>query len=79
MIDITKETWNKSGVEVIVLNGIKWLNRKNIEERLDYANLPVIKRKYRSDYRKHRNELVEEPKQIQKNNQRECFYVKISQ
>ena len=26
MIDITKETWEKSGVEVIVLNGIKWRN-----------------------------------------------------
>ena len=31
MIEITKETSGKSYVEVIVLNGKKWLNEKNIE------------------------------------------------
>ena len=62
MIDITKETWGGNGVEVIVLNGIKWLNEKHIEERLDHANLPVFTRKYRSKYRKHRYELLDEPK-----------------
>lgn len=45
MIDITKGIWQKSGVEVIVLNGIKWLNKKHGEEKIDHENFPVITRK----------------------------------
>ena len=52
MVIITKKTWKKDGVEVIVhKNDIKWLNAKHIEE-LGHANLPVITRKYPSKYRK---------------------------
>ena len=35
----------KSGVEVIVRNDIKWIYEKHVEERLDHANLPVLTRK----------------------------------
>ena len=52
----------KTAVEVIVVNGIKWFNKKHIEDRLDHANSPVLTRKYHLDYRKHRYELVDEPK-----------------
>ena len=48
--------YRKNGVEVIVLNGIKWLNKKDIKEGLDHKHLPVNTKKYPSKYRKHRYE-----------------------
>ena len=36
----------KNDVEVIVLNDIKWLNEKNIEEQLEHANLAVMTLKH---------------------------------
>ena len=30
MVHITKETWEKTGVEVIIFNGKKWLNEEHI-------------------------------------------------
>ena len=35
---------------------------KNIKERLDHNNMPLIAVKYVSDHKKHRYELVDEPK-----------------
>ena len=52
----------ENGVEVIIDNGVLWLNEKHIEEGLDHANLIVLTKKYHSDYRKHRHELVSKPK-----------------
>ena len=50
----------KNFVEVIVdNNGILWLNKKNIEEGLSHSNLPVITKKYHSDYKKYRYQLVD--------------------
>ena len=40
----------RHGAEVIVLNGLRWLNEKYIEEGLDHANLPVLTRKYPSKH-----------------------------
>ena len=37
-----------------------------MEERLEFKNLPIITRKYLSKYRKHRFELVDEPKKQQR-------------
>ena len=54
--------WEENSVEVIVLNGIKWLNEKNIEEQLGRANLPALTRRYPSKYSTHKRELVGEPK-----------------
>ena len=47
MINITKETLENNGIEVIVdsVNTL-WLNEKNIEEKLGYKNLSVITDKY---------------------------------
>ena len=41
MIDITKETWDKSGVEVIMFNGLNLLNENHIEEELNHGKWGV--------------------------------------
>ena len=43
-------------------DGKLWLNEKHIEEGLDRKNLREIPIKYHSDHKKHRCDLVEEPK-----------------
>ena len=62
MFNITKETLENSGIEVIVdsVNAL-WLNEKNIEEKLSHKNLPVITNKYDKIYKKSRYELVYKP------------------
>ena len=52
-----------NGVETIVdSDGVLWLNKKHIEEGLENKILRVTIVKYLSDHRKHRYELVDEPK-----------------
>ena len=62
MFNITKETLENNGVEVIVdsFNAL-WLNEKNIEEKLGHKNLPVVTSKYDKIYKKSRYELVDKP------------------
>ena len=62
MINITKETLENNGIEVIVdsVNTL-WLNEKNIEEKLGHKNLPVITNKYDKIYKKRRCDLVNKP------------------
>ena len=62
MFNITKETLENNGIEVIVdsVNAL-WLNEKNIEEKLGHKNLPAITNKYNKIYRKCRYELVNKP------------------
>ena len=62
MFNITKETLENRGIEVIVdsVNAL-WLNEKNIEEKLSHKNLPVITNKYDKIYKKNRYELVNKP------------------
>ena len=63
MVDISRKTYERNDIETIVDNdGILWLNEKHIEEGLDHKNFREIIRKYHSDHRKHRYELVKEPK-----------------
>ena len=57
MVEITKETWEQNGVEVIVSGGKKWLNEKHIETKLGHTNLPAITLQYSSELRKQRQEL----------------------
>ena len=52
MIEITKETWGRNGVEVIVLNDIKWLNETNIKDQLKHSNLAAVTLQYPRKYRK---------------------------
>ena len=62
MFNITKETLENNGIEVIVdsVNAL-WLNEKNIEEKLGHKNLPVITNKYDKIYKKRRYDLVNKP------------------
>ena len=62
VFNITKETLENNGIEVIVdsANAL-WLNEKNIEEKLGHKNLPVISNKFDKMYKKHRCELVNKP------------------
>ena len=46
MVVITKEIWEKNGVEVVIFNGEKWLNEKNIEKQLDRSTLRKTFSKY---------------------------------
>ena len=62
MFNITKETLENNGIEVIVdsVNAL-WLNEKNIEEKLGHKNLPVISNRHNKIYKKRRCELVNKP------------------
>ena len=74
MINIDKETYENNNIEAIVdSNNILWLNEKPIEKKLDNKNLPAITNKYDQMYKKHRHELINEPK----NNQMKDFYIVI--
>ena len=48
MFNITKETLENNGIEVIVdsVNAL-WLNEKNIEEKLDHKNLQRYNKIYK--------------------------------
>ena len=57
MVKITKEKWEENGVEVMVVNGKKGLNKKHIEEQLKNSNLAATKLQYSSELRKQRKNL----------------------
>ena len=42
MVEITKQTWERNGVEVIVFNGKKCLNKTNIKDQLKHSNLAAV-------------------------------------
>ena len=53
MLNITQETLENNGIEVIVdsFNAL-WLNEKNTEEKLGHKNLAAITNKYDKIYKK---------------------------
>ena len=57
MIKISKKTWGKNGVDVIVFNGKKWLNKINIKYQLKGSTLAAVTLQYSSELRKQRQEL----------------------
>ena len=60
---ITKEIYENNNIEIIVDDyDTLWLHEKHTEEKLGHKDLTVITNKYDSIYRKHRYELVDEPK-----------------
>ena len=66
MVDINKQTYENTEIEVILDGtGMLWLNEKHIEEKLGHKNLPVITYKYDPVYKKHKYELVDKPKSKQ--------------
>ena len=52
----------KNGADTIINNNTLWLNEKHIEYKLGHTNLSVLTTKYLSKLRKHRDELVNNPK-----------------
>ena len=59
MFFITLDTWRKNGVEVRIVDGIKWLNEWNIKEQLRRVNFRYTSRQYSSKLIKQRKELQE--------------------
>ena len=76
MFNITKETRENNGIEVIVdsVNAL-WLNEKNIEEKLGHKNLPVITNKYGKIYKKRRCDLINKPI---KQSDRRCLHIDLA-
>ena len=63
MVDIRRKTYERNGRETIIDNDvILWLNEKHMEQGLDHKNFLEIITKYNLNHKKHRYELVEEPK-----------------
>ena len=63
MVNINKDTYENNDIEAIVNSiGTLWLNKMNIEEKLGQKNLPAITNKYDQEYKKHRHDLVNNPK-----------------
>ena len=63
MVAIGRKTYERTGVETIVHDdGILLLNEKHKEEGLDHKTLRNVTTKYNSNHKKHRYELVDEPK-----------------
>ena len=47
MVDISRETYERNGIEAIVDNdGISWLNKKHIKEQFDHEHMRIIRLKY---------------------------------
>ena len=42
MVEITKETWGKNEVEVIIFSGKKRMNETNIKDQLKHSNLAAV-------------------------------------
>ena len=57
MAEISEETWQKNGMEVIVFNGKKWLNETNVKDQLKHSNLAAVTLQYPLKYKKQRQEL----------------------
>ena len=65
MANITKETYEANGIEVIKDKlGKLWLNERYIQEKLGHKNLPALTNQYPKKYKKHRSELNESTKQL---------------
>ena len=63
MVEISKEKHERNVIETIVdKDRILWLDEEHKEEVLDHKNLRETTIKDHSDDRKHRYELVKEPK-----------------
>ena len=64
MANITKETYENNGIEVITDEFNKlWLNERHIQKQLGLKNLPALSNKYDKGYKKQRSELNESTNQ----------------
>ena len=64
MADVTKETYENNGIDVITDKiGELRLNERHIQKQLGLKNLPALTNKYDKEYKKQRSKLNESPKQ----------------
>ena len=64
MANITKETSENNGIEVITDKFVKlWLDERHIQKQLGLKNLPALSNKYDKEYKKQRSELNESTNQ----------------
>ena len=64
MANITRETYEANGIEVITDKfGKLWLNERHIQKQLGFKKLPALTNKYDKEYKKSRSELNESTKQ----------------
>ena len=74
MVNITKETYQNNGIEVIIDKfDILWLDEKHVEQQLEHKHLPAVTNKYHKKYKKCRYEIMDE----QKSNYIEDLYTMI--
>ena len=53
MVNITKETYESNGIEVITGKfGELWLNERHVQQQLEIKNLPALTNKYNEEYKK---------------------------
>ena len=53
MTNITRETYEASGIEAIADKlGKLWLNERHIEKKLGHKNLPALTNQYLKEYKK---------------------------
>ena len=58
MANITRETWNANGTEVITDKLVKlWLNESHVQKQLGFKNLLALTNQYPKKYEKQRFEL----------------------
>ena len=61
IVNITKEIYENNNIEVIIDEFDKlWLNEKHVGQQLGHKYLRVVTTKYNKEYRKCRNELINE-------------------
>ena len=64
MANITRETYEANGIEVIADKlGKLWLNERHVEKKLGHKNLPALTNQYPKEYKKQRSELNESTNQ----------------
>ena len=64
MANITKETYENNGIQVITdKNGKLWLNERHVQQQLGLKNLPALTNQYPKEYKKQRSELNESSNQ----------------
>ena len=52
MVNITKETYENNGIEVITDElGELWLNERHVQKQLGHKNLPALTNKYDEQYK----------------------------
>ena len=59
MVFITRNTWENNGIEVKIVDNVKWLNEKHVEINLGHSNLSMLTFKYPNYLKKQRCELIE--------------------